>query len=31
MKILRTDLSAEGRLDVLERVMPYRGGLSVPG
>lgn len=29
MKMLRTDLSAEGRLDVLERVMSYRGGLFI--
>ncbi|TDL27249.1 DEAD/H helicase [Rickenella mellea] len=28
MKTLRTDLSSEGRLDVLERVMSYRGGYS---
>ncbi|THH10272.1 hypothetical protein EW145_g1433 [Phellinidium pouzarii] len=28
MKALRTDLSADGRLDVLERVMAYRGGYS---
>ncbi|EGO21629.1 hypothetical protein SERLADRAFT_451651 [Serpula lacrymans var. lacrymans S7.9] len=28
MKTLRTDLSAEGRLDILEKVMPYRGGYS---
>ncbi|KAH7910172.1 hypothetical protein BJ138DRAFT_1153504 [Hygrophoropsis aurantiaca] len=28
MKTLRTDLSAEGRLDVLSKVMPYRGGYS---
>lgn len=26
MKTMRTDLGAEGRLDILERVMPYRGG-----
>ncbi|KAG8217199.1 hypothetical protein J3R82DRAFT_5282 [Butyriboletus roseoflavus] len=26
MKTLRTDLSAEGRLDILAKVMPYRGG-----
>ncbi|KAI6151016.1 hypothetical protein BKA82DRAFT_4122865 [Pisolithus tinctorius] len=26
MKALRTDLSAEGRLDILAKVMPYRGG-----
>lgn len=26
MKTLRTDLTSEGRLDVLERVMAYRGG-----
>lgn len=28
MKALRQRLSAEGRLDVLEKVMPYRGGYS---
>ncbi|KAJ8595607.1 DEAD H helicase [Rhizopogon salebrosus TDB-379] len=28
MKTLRHDLSAEGRLDVLAKVMPYRGGYS---
>lgn len=28
MKALRTDLSAEGRLDILAKVMPYRGGYS---
>ncbi|KAH7889934.1 DEAD H helicase [Phlebopus sp. FC_14] len=28
MKTLRTELSAEGRLDVLAKVMPYRGGYS---
>ena len=28
MKVIRTDLTAEGRLDVLEKVMAYRGGLS---
>ncbi|KAF9228793.1 DEAD H helicase [Gyrodon lividus] len=28
MKTLRVDLSAEGRLDVLAKVMPYRGGYS---
>ncbi|KAF8556873.1 P-loop containing nucleoside triphosphate hydrolase protein [Imleria badia] len=28
MKTLRADLSAEGRLDVLAKVMPYRGGYS---
>ncbi|KAH8117220.1 DEAD/H helicase [Phellopilus nigrolimitatus] len=27
MKSMRTQLSAEGRLDILERVMSYRGGL----
>ena len=26
MKTLRAELSAEGRLDILERVMAYRGG-----
>lgn len=29
MKVIRADLTAEGRLDILERVMAYRGGLSV--
>lgn len=29
MKSLRTQLSAEGRLDVLDRVMAYRGGKAV--
>lgn len=28
MKTLRTDLSASGRIDILERVMPYRGGMN---
>ncbi|KAI9456100.1 hypothetical protein HD554DRAFT_2317614 [Boletus coccyginus] len=28
MKTLRADLSAEGRLDILAKVMPYRGGYS---
>ncbi|KAF7972104.1 hypothetical protein HWV62_18928 [Athelia sp. TMB] len=28
MKTIRADLSAEGRLDILERVMAYRGGYS---
>ncbi|KAI5983784.1 DEAD H helicase [Pisolithus albus] len=28
MKALRTELSAEGRLDILAKVMPYRGGYS---
>ncbi|KAG6897838.1 hypothetical protein C0992_010326 [Termitomyces sp. T32_za158] len=28
MKTLRADLSNEGRLDILERTMPYRGGYS---
>jgi hypothetical protein len=28
MKTLRQDLSAEGRIDILERVMSYRGGYS---
>jgi hypothetical protein len=27
MKSVRTALSAEGRLDILKRVLPYRGGL----
>jgi DEAD/DEAH box helicase domain-containing protein len=26
MKTIRTDLTSEGRLDILERVMSYRGG-----
>jgi hypothetical protein len=26
MKALRTDLSGEGRLDILDRVASYRGG-----
>ena len=26
MKALRTELTAEGRLDILKRVMAYRGG-----
>jgi hypothetical protein len=26
MKLLRTELTSEGRLDILERVMAYRGG-----
>lgn len=26
MKMLRADLSADGRLDILAKVMPYRGG-----
>ena len=29
MKVMRADLTAEGRLDVLEKVMAYRGGLSI--
>ena len=29
MKVIRADLTAEGRLDVLEKVMAYRGGLSI--
>jgi len=29
MKTIRTDLGAEGRLDILERVMSYRGGAEV--
>lgn len=29
MKIIRADLAAEGRLDILEWAMVYRGGLSV--
>jgi hypothetical protein len=28
MKSVRTALSAEGRLDILKRVLPYRGGLG---
>lgn len=28
MKVIRADLTAEGRLDILERVMTYRGGPS---
>jgi hypothetical protein len=28
MKTLRTELGAEGRLDILSRVMSYRGGYS---
>jgi len=28
MKILRTELTAEGRSDVLQKVMAYRGGYS---
>lgn len=28
MKVIRADLTAEGRLDILEKVMAYRGGLS---
>ncbi|KAG6869067.1 hypothetical protein C0993_003387 [Termitomyces sp. T159_Od127] len=28
MRTLRADLSSEGRLDILERTMPYRGGYS---
>jgi DEAD/DEAH box helicase domain-containing protein len=28
MKLLRTELTSEGRLDILERVMAYRGGKS---
>jgi ATP-dependent helicase YprA (DUF1998 family) len=28
MKMLRQELGEEGRLDVLERVMAYRGGYS---
>lgn len=27
MKVIRADLTAEGRLDILERVMAYRGGV----
>lgn len=26
MKNMRTEMAAEGRLDILERVMSYRGG-----
>jgi len=29
MKAIRADLGAEGRLDILERVMSYRGGSQV--
>ena len=29
MKVIRADLTAEGRLDVLEKVMAYRGGLLI--
>ena len=29
MKVIRADLTAEGRLDILEKVMAYRGGLSI--
>ncbi|KAG5645882.1 hypothetical protein DXG03_005029 [Asterophora parasitica] len=28
MKTIRADLSSEGRFDILERTMPYRGGYS---
>ena len=28
MKALRQELSTDGRLDILERVMSYRGGYS---
>lgn len=28
MKTLRQELTADGRLDILERVMSYRGGYS---
>ena len=28
MKTLRQELSADGRLDILDRVMSYRGGYS---
>ena len=28
MKTLRQELSADGRMDILERVMSYRGGYS---
>lgn len=28
MKILRTELTAEGRADILQQVMAYRGGYS---
>ena len=30
MKAIRADLGAEGRLDILERVMSYRGGSRMP-
>ena len=29
MKVIRADLTAEGRLDILEKVMAYRGGLWI--
>jgi hypothetical protein len=29
MKVILADLTAEGRLDILEKVMAYRGGLSL--
>lgn len=29
MKVIRADLTAEGRLDILEKVMAYRGGSSI--
>jgi len=29
MKVIRADLIAEGRLDILEKVMAYRGGSSI--
>ena len=29
MKVIRADLTAEGRLDILKKVMAYRGGLSI--
>ena len=28
MKILRAELTAEGRIDILQQVMAYRGGYS---
>jgi hypothetical protein len=29
MKTIRADLSNEGRIDILEKTMPYRGGQCV--
>ena len=31
MKTLRTELTTDGRLDILDRVMSYRGGMSLHG